>query len=63
MPTDTVEFVDEDDGRVTARYVDSSVASFGGSEAEVGEHTSPPWLDDEWRHVVRATSRAVFGSP
>jgi hypothetical protein len=29
-----VEFVHEDDGRVTARHVDSGVASFGDTEAE-----------------------------
>lgn len=29
-----VEFIHEDDGRVTARHVESGVASFGDSEAE-----------------------------
>lgn len=29
-----VEFVHEDDGRVTARHVESGVASFGDDEAE-----------------------------
>ena len=29
-----VEFVHEDDGRVTARHVDSGVASFGDTETE-----------------------------
>jgi hypothetical protein len=29
-----VEFVHEDDGRVTARHVESGVASFGDTEAE-----------------------------
>ena len=33
-PRSDVEFVHEDDGRVTARHVESGVASFGGSEAE-----------------------------
>jgi hypothetical protein len=28
------EFVQEDDGRVTARHIDSGVASFGDTEAE-----------------------------
>ncbi|WP_135823065.1 type II toxin-antitoxin system HicB family antitoxin [Halostella litorea] len=31
---DGVEFVHEDDGRVTARHVKTGVASFGDSEAE-----------------------------
>ncbi len=31
---DGVEFIQEDDGRVTARHVESGVASFGESEAE-----------------------------
>jgi len=29
-----VEFVEEDDGRVTARHLESGVASFGETEAE-----------------------------
>ncbi len=29
-----VEFIQEDDGRVTARHIESGVASFGESEAE-----------------------------
>ena len=29
-----IEFVHEDDGRVTARHVESGVASFGDTEAE-----------------------------
>lgn len=29
-----VEFVHEDDGRVTARHIESGVASFGETEAE-----------------------------
>ncbi|WP_299233538.1 type II toxin-antitoxin system HicB family antitoxin [Natronomonas sp.] len=33
-PPAGVEFVHEDDGRVTARHVDSGVASFGDSETE-----------------------------
>jgi len=33
-PPDGVEFVHEDDGRVTARHVESGVASFGDTEAE-----------------------------
>ena len=33
-PPDVVEFVHEDDGRVTARHVESGVASFGDTEAE-----------------------------
>ena len=31
---DGVEFVEEDDGRVTARHLESGVASFGDTEAE-----------------------------
>ncbi|PSQ93528.1 MAG: excinuclease ABC subunit C, partial [Proteobacteria bacterium SW_6_67_9] len=40
-PPDGVEFVHEDDGRVTARHVESGVASFGDTEAEalLLEHT------------------------
>lgn len=33
-PPAGVEFVREDDGRVTARHVESGVASFGNTEAE-----------------------------
>lgn len=33
-PPDGVEFVREDDGRVTARHVESGVASFGDTEAD-----------------------------
>jgi len=33
-PPDGVEFVHEDDGRVTARHVETGVASFGDTEAE-----------------------------
>lgn len=33
-PPDGVEFIQEDDGRVTARHVESGVASFGDTEAE-----------------------------
>lgn len=33
-PPAGVEFVREDDGRVTARHVESGVASFGDTEAE-----------------------------
>ena len=33
-PPDGVEFIREDDGRVTARHVESGVASFGDTEAE-----------------------------
>lgn len=33
-PPAGVEFLREDDGRVTARHVDSGVASFGETEAE-----------------------------
>ena len=33
-PPDGVEFIHEDDGRVTARHVESGVASFGDTEAE-----------------------------
>ncbi len=33
-PPSGVEFVHEDDGRVTARHVESGVASFGDTEAE-----------------------------
>ena len=33
-PPSGVEFVQEDDGRVTARHVESGVASFGDTEAE-----------------------------
>jgi hypothetical protein len=33
-PPAGVEFVHEEDGRVTARHVDSGVASFGDTEAE-----------------------------
>ena len=33
-PPAGVEFVYEDDGRVTARHLDSGVASFGDTEAE-----------------------------
>ncbi|CAI49732.1 uncharacterized protein NP_7006A (plasmid) [Natronomonas pharaonis DSM 2160] len=33
-PPAGVEFVHEDDGRVTARHVESGVASFGDTEAE-----------------------------
>ncbi|ESS10075.1 MAG: hypothetical protein A07HN63_00150 [uncultured archaeon A07HN63] len=33
-PPSDVEFVHEDDGRVTARHVESGVASFGDTEAE-----------------------------
>jgi len=33
-PPAGVEFIQEDDGRVTARHVDSGVASFGDTEAE-----------------------------
>lgn len=33
-PPEGVEFVHEDDGRVTARHVESGVASFGDTEAE-----------------------------
>lgn len=33
-PPEGVEFVHEDDGRVTARHIESGVASFGASEAE-----------------------------
>lgn len=33
-PPSGVEFIHEDDGRVTARHVDSGVASFGDTEAE-----------------------------
>lgn len=33
-PPDHVEFVHEDDGRVTARHVESGVASFSDTEAE-----------------------------
>lgn len=32
-PIDGVEFIHEDDGRVTALHVESGVASFGDSEA------------------------------
>lgn len=31
---DGVEFIQEDDGRVTARHVESGVASFGDTESE-----------------------------
>lgn len=33
-PPDGVEFIHEDDGRVTARHVESGVASFGETEVE-----------------------------
>lgn len=33
-PPDGVELVHEDDGRVTARHVESGVASFGDTEVE-----------------------------
>jgi predicted RNase H-like HicB family nuclease len=33
-PPDRVEFIHEDDGRVTARHVESGVAFFGDTEAE-----------------------------
>ena len=33
-PPADIEFVHEDDGRVTARHVESGVASFGDTEAE-----------------------------
>lgn len=33
-PPDGVEFIHEDDGRVTARHVESGVASFGDTEVE-----------------------------
>jgi hypothetical protein len=33
-PPAGVEFVYEDDGRVTARHIESGVASFGDTEAE-----------------------------
>lgn len=33
-PPAGVEFVHEDDGRVTARHLDSGVASFGDTETE-----------------------------
>jgi len=33
-PPDGVKFVQEDDGRVTARHIESGVASFGESETE-----------------------------
>jgi hypothetical protein len=33
-PPDGVEFIHEDDGRVTARHVGSGVASFGDTETE-----------------------------
>ena len=33
-PPADIEFVHEDDGRVTARHVESGVASFGETEAE-----------------------------
>jgi len=33
-PPDGVEFIYEGDGRVTARHVESGVASFGDTEAE-----------------------------
>lgn len=33
-PPAGVEFVHEDDGRVTARHIESGVASFGETEAE-----------------------------
>jgi hypothetical protein len=33
-PPAGVEFIQEDDGRVTARHVESGVSSFGDSEAE-----------------------------
>jgi len=33
-PPSGVEFIHEDDGRVTARHVESGVASFGATEAE-----------------------------
>lgn len=33
-PPSGVEFVREDDGRVTARHLESGVASFGDTEAE-----------------------------
>lgn len=33
-PPDGVKFVREDDGRVTARHIESGVASFGESETE-----------------------------
>lgn len=33
-PPSGVEFIHEDDGRVTARHVESGVASFGDTEAE-----------------------------
>ena len=33
-PPDGVEFIHEEDGRVTARHVESGVASFGDTEAE-----------------------------
>jgi hypothetical protein len=33
-PPAGVEFVHEEDGRVTARHVDSGVASFGDTESE-----------------------------
>jgi len=31
---DGVEFVEEEDGRVTARHLESGIASFGDTEAE-----------------------------
>lgn len=33
-PPDGVEFIHEDDGRVTARHIKSGVASFGDTEVE-----------------------------
>lgn len=33
-PPAGVEFIHEDDGRVTARHIDTGVASFGDTEAE-----------------------------
>lgn len=35
---DGVEFVHEDDGRVTARHLETGVASFGDTEAEALRH-------------------------
>jgi len=44
---DGVEFVEEDDGRITARHVASGVASFGDTEAEALRQLADA-LDSHW---------------
>lgn len=58
-PPDGVEFIREDDGRVTARHVESGVASFGGTETEALRQLADA-LDSHFGHGEAIDDPEVF---